>query len=135
MKTFSKEMKSAITRILKKHEQLEKFNTQDDFHLRLEMENFLPLVIEKHNQQITITHYRTENGELIADPDMEFLVGPGAEWYPVALQIWNGSYYRARWSENGKDYVNLRQVREQLSFAKMWAKNLKDQGWWCPSNI
>ncbi len=129
MKIFSKEMKSVITRILKKHKQLEKFNTQADFHLRIEMENFLPLVIEKHQQQITITHYRNENGDLIADPDMEFLAGPDTEWYPVALQIWNGSYHRARFSENGKDYVNLRQVREQLSLAKMWAKNLKDQGW------
>ncbi len=80
MKTFSKEMKSAITRILKKHEQLEKFNTQDGFHLRLEQENFLPLVIKKHNKQITITHYRSKNGDLIADPDMEFLVGPDANW-------------------------------------------------------
>ncbi len=48
--------------------------------------------------------------------------------HQVALQMWNGSYHRVRFSENGKDYVNLRQVREQLSFAKMWAGNLKDRG-------
>jgi len=129
MKTFSKEMKSAISQILKKHSQLEKFNTAEDFHFRLEMDSFLPLVIEKHNKQITVTHYRSENGDQISDPDMEFVIGADGEWYPVALQMWDGSYFRARWSELGKQFVNPRQVREQLSFAKMWAFNLKTQGW------
>lgn len=129
MKTFSSQMKSTITKILSKHHQLEKFNSSYDFHLRLEMENFLPLVIEKHGKQITVTHYRDENGDLITDPDMEFLVGADNEWHPVALQLWNGSYHRARWSENGKEYINPKQLREQLSFAKMWANNLKAQGW------
>lgn len=47
----------------------------------------------------------------------------------VALQLWNGSYCRARWTEEGREYVNPKQIREQLSFARMWARNLRDQGW------
>jgi len=129
MKTHSSEMKNAITNILKKHKQLEKFQAAQEFHFRLEKENFLPLVIECHQNQVTVTHYREENGDLIADPDMEFLIGPDKEWYPVALQLWNGSYYRARWTEDGREYVNPKQIREQLSFARMWANNLRDQGW------
>lgn len=129
MKLHSSEMKNAITAILRKHGQLERFLGSEEFHYRIDKPNFLPLVIERHERQLTITHYRSENGDLIADPDMEFVLGADGEWYPVALQLWNGSYYRARWSEDGKEFVNPKQIREQVSFARMWARNLREQGW------
>lgn len=130
MKPFSSNMKAVITNILTKHGQIAKFKEGDEFHFRIERECYLPLVIERHECKVTVTHYREENGDLIADPDMEFVIGADGEWYPVALQLWNGSYFRARWTEeDGKEYVNPRQVIEQLSFARMWASNLKAQGW------
>ena len=128
MKQHSSEMKKAVTEILRGHNQLEKFLADDEFHYRIERESYLPLVIERHGQQVTVTHYAEQNSDLIADPDMEFLIGADGAWYPVALQMWNGSYYRARWSEDGKEFVNPTQVREQVSFARMWGKNLLDQG-------
>src|SRR5665213_1874744 len=110
MKQFSSEMKSAITKILTLHSQLEVFEGGDEFHLRLEKENFLPLVIERHGHQVTVTHYQSVNGDLVADPDMEFLIGADGEWYPVALQLWNGSYFRARSTdENGHLLVDQKQ--------------------------
>jgi len=126
MKLHCSEMKNAITAILHKHGQLESFLGSEEFHYRIEMPNFLPLVVERHKQQLTVTHYRNENGDLIADPDMEFQLGADSEWYPVALQLWNGSYYRARWSEDGKEFINPKQIREQVSFARMWARNLRE---------
>ena len=129
MKPFSSNMKAIITKILTKHGQITKFSESDEFHYRIEREHYLPLVIERHSNKVIVTHYREENGDLIPDPDMEFMIGADGEWYPVALQLWNGSYYRARWTEGGKEYINPRQIREQLSFARMWASNLKAQGW------
>lgn len=129
MKPYSTEMKTVITQLLKKHKKLEDFQTKDNFHLRLEKDDYMPLVIERHKSSVTITHYYQQNGDLIADPDMEFQIANDKEWHPVALQLWNGAYYRARWSENGKEYINPKQIKEQLSFARMWAKNIKAQGW------
>ena len=129
MKQHSKEMKKVITDILTRHNQLEIFLADNEFHYRIERPNYLPLVIERQDKRITVTHYRKENGDLIADPDQEFLLAPDNEWYPVALQLWDGSYYRARWSEDGKDYINPKQIREQVSFARMWARNLREQRW------
>ncbi|MER2511002.1 MAG: hypothetical protein ABTQ25_01030 [Nitrosomonas ureae] len=126
MKQHSSEMKNAITATLRKHSELERFLGSDELHYRIEKPNFLPLVVER---QLTATHYRKENGALIADPDMEFLLGADGEWNPVALQLWNGSYYRARWSEDGKEFINPKQVREQVTFARMWARNLRGHGW------
>lgn len=87
------------------------------------------MVIEKHGSRVTLTHYFEQDGDLISDPDMEFVIGAGGEWYPVALQLRTGHYFRARWFENGKEYINARRCTELKSFSTMWAKNLVAQGW------
>lgn len=122
-------MKNVITAILRKRGVLDRFQASSRFHLRIEKEGFLPLVIKRQHERITVTHYREGNGDPIADPDMEFKLTSDGRWYPVALQLWNGYYLRARWVEGGHEFLDLNQVRAQLSFARMWARNLREQGW------
>ena len=54
---------------MKAHGLFEKFQTQTDFHVRLEQESYEPLVIERHGELISVAHYFEQGGDLIADPD------------------------------------------------------------------
>lgn len=42
----------------------------------------------------SVAHYFTQNGDKVADPDMEFLKVDGA-WYPAACSMYPGMYTRA----------------------------------------
>ena len=54
-------------------------------YLRLEMDCYLPLVIERlGGQQVSVTHYFIQNGDACADPDILFFTGYG-EWVPVEI--------------------------------------------------
>ncbi|WP_088894861.1 DUF6908 domain-containing protein [Leptolyngbya ohadii] len=48
--------------------------SEDDFHLRVENEPYLPLVIERHEDKLYLTHYRDYDGELVHDGEMVFQV-------------------------------------------------------------
>lgn len=129
MKTQSSTMKKTILKILEKRNQLEKFLNSMEFHLRIENPGYMPLVIERHGQHVTVTHYYNQNGDQIADPDLKMLIGADGDWYPVGLQLCTGHYSRARWTENGRELTNLRINQEVKSFSTMWARNLAAQGW------
>lgn len=129
MKAQSSTMKKTILKILEKRNQLDKFLNSKEFHLRIENGSYMPLVIERHGQHVTVTHYYSQNGDQIADPDLEMLIGADGEWYPVGLQLCTGHYSRARWVEDGKEFINLRINQEIKSFSTMWARNLVVQGW------
>ena len=123
-------MKSAIEKILGTHGILEAFQSASEYTVRIESEGFMPLCIEKHGTQITVTHYFEMNGDLIADPDMEFTseIDPTA-WLPVAIQHSSGSYHRALIKdEDGRWKASRKQLKDQQSFASMWARNLLHQG-------
>jgi hypothetical protein len=120
-------MKNVIEKILKAHGLLEIFVTSTDFHARIENEPYLPLSIEKHGKTVTVTHYSEQNGDLIANPDMEFEVTE-IDWSPRAIQHADGSYFQAIIYRDGKKLINLRQFKAQKSFAKLWSRNLISQG-------
>jgi hypothetical protein len=46
----------------------------DGFHLRVENEPYNPLVIERHNDQLYLTQYQTQNDEILLDAEMVFQV-------------------------------------------------------------
>lgn len=112
-------MKSAIERILCSHGMLEEFQRNPEFAVRIKNEPFQPLTIERHDSQITVTHYIKENGDMIPDPDMELKIMNDGSWCPVAIQFATGHYRRAMQSPQ--------QFRDQISFSTMWAKNLISQ--------
>jgi hypothetical protein len=106
----------------------------------------MPLVIEAiAPNQVAVAHYREQNGDLIADPEIVFWVNPdNGEWFPVevtqvpvAIRV-NGE---TRVGGGWKRYVeiatdgslaeikNARMQADLCSFTNLWAKNIKAQGW------
>jgi hypothetical protein len=126
-------MKTAIEKILTAHGLLKAFSANESYSVKIENKPYMPLSIEKHGNRVTVTHYFEQNGDLIPDPDMEFEVLQG-EWSPVAIQHAIGSYYRAVEFRDGKRFINPRQLRDQTSFPKMWARNLISQGFAKPAS-
>jgi|GEM_PF-229513 len=50
----------------------------DNFYLRIENEPYLPLVVERHNDQLYVTHYRNlDTFECVHDGEMVFKILPG----------------------------------------------------------
>jgi DNA polymerase-1 len=49
----------------------------EDFHLRIENEPYIPLVIERHGNQLYLTHYLEQNGDTFIDSEMVFGIHPG----------------------------------------------------------
>lgn len=129
MKANCSVFRQQIESILKKHNLIESFNLQKEFHAKFQSKSFLPLVVERHGQFVSVTHYFEHNGELIPDPDMELLIGGDGEWYPVAIQFSTGHYARSGYWSGDMELISTREFREQISFSKVWAKNLKEQGY------
>ncbi|MDX2241464.1 MAG: strawberry notch C-terminal domain-containing protein [Leptolyngbyaceae cyanobacterium bins.302] len=61
-----------IARFLQQAELLEAVMTGDDFHLRIENTPYIPLVIERHINELYLTHYLSQNGDIFIDSEMVF---------------------------------------------------------------
>lgn len=119
------EMKNVIEAILKRHGLLETFNTGEDFHLKIQNSSWMPLVIERHGDEISVAHYGELNGDLIRDPELTFRL----DWTPTSItQDPVGRYAEVFPIADGQQMVRPRLLRELKSFASLWARNLKEQG-------
>lgn len=122
----------AVEAVLKGHGLLEKFQTQTEFHLRLEQAPYEPLVIERHSELISVAHYFKQNGDLICDSDVELHF---PDWTPVAIQMINGVYTQKFMERDGKEYVNTRFDPSVRPLLATWARNIKAQGWADPIKV
>ncbi len=86
-------MKAAIEKILTAHQQLAAFREHEHYSVKIENSGFMALIIEKHGAQIVVAHYFETNGDLVPDPDMEFVDLGADDWLPVAIQHSTGHYY------------------------------------------
>lgn len=126
------------------------YENASHFHLRIEHEPYECLVIESwptpdalagERRRVSIAHYFEQNGDLIADPDLE-MTDLG---YPVALQqvpafafvyglshlgAETGGYQRITWRDEvtGRQMINTRLKLSTDRFTRMWASNLRKQG-------
>lgn len=120
------EMKNVIEKILKRSGLLETFNASTDFHLRIENEPWMPLVIERHGAEISIAHYGELNGDPIRDPELTFRL---PDWTPTSItQDPVGRYSEVFSVIDGKAMVRPALLRELRSFSTLWARNLRAQG-------
>lgn len=114
--------------------------TQVETHFKVKSSSFMDLAVEVISKnQISVTHYYEQNGDLCQDPEIVFLVGCDGEWYAVewttpqisfAGRIMGGyRRYIEIDAENGT-WVrgDLRGQRDLAIFANKWADNLKRQG-------
>ena len=91
--------------------------------------SFLPAVIEKIGpERFSVTHYVKENGDLVPDPDMEFVRQDGG-WYPVALTQMFGLFtLAATTDEHGRIVSCKRAAYDDLRrFAGTFLTNVKVQ--------
>ena len=117
---------TTIEHLLRSHEVLEEFQTQNDFHVRFNMPGYDRLVIERHDDMISVAHYFEQNGDLIADPDVELHY---PTWTPIAITQILG-YRRTKFIElDGQILVDTNFHHEVSSFLAMWARNIQAQGW------
>ena len=123
MKTI---FQTTIEHLLKSHNLLESFQTQETFHVRFDKPGYQRLVIERQGDMLSVAHYFEQNGDLIADPDVELHY---PSWVPTAItQAFFG--YRTKFVErDGKTYVDTRFHKQVSEFLTMWARNIKAQGW------
>ncbi|MGK5083514.1 hypothetical protein WDW37_09430 [Bdellovibrionota bacterium FG-1] len=119
-------MKSAIEKILAAHQQLDAFRANEHYAVKIASNGFMPISIEKHDKQITVTHYFLDaSGDLCPDPDVEYVDLGGADWLPVAIQHSTGLYCRAaEQAASGNWLISKRAMRDLQSFSRMWARNL-----------
>ena len=129
MGTRRSPMQVAIEEILEAHNLLDQFNRHNgSFHVKLEMKSYEPLVIERHGDTVSVTHYFIQNGDVMYDPDMTFSLKAG--WMPMEYTLSSmGVYTRAAEWRGDKLYMSARAVTDLKSFARTWAKSLRGQGW------
>ncbi|PSR19301.1 hypothetical protein C8255_02775 [filamentous cyanobacterium CCP3] len=85
-----------------------------EFHLRIENEPFIPLVVERQGDELYLTHYLTQNGDMFIDSEMVFRVrGEGRiEFKETAVQSLRGGESRL----------------PDRAFAQIFSKNIVQQG-------
>lgn len=117
---------TTIECLLKSHNLLEEFQHQDSFHVRFDKTGYQRLVIERHGEMISVAHYFEQNGDLVADPDVELHY---PTWVPTAITQAFFGYRQKFFERDGKTFVDTRFHKEVSSFLTLWARNIKAQGW------
>ncbi len=119
------EIQNIVEKILRKHN----INPSvESYYLKLSMPNFDDLVIEKEGEQVLVGHYyHHPSGDLISDPVLAFDYNEGY-WYPVRIEQVLGDTV-CSFVENGKRMIYPDRIREFKSFQRMFARNIKEQGW------
>lgn len=83
----------------------------------IEVDGFMDLTIEKiYEEKIAVTHYYTQRGDLMRDPEVVFDIS-GGEWIPVE--------YRQDPGIRQQDMDGL----DLGGFLETWNKNLRNQGY------
>lgn len=128
MKTAS-EMQKVITALAQKHD----FDlNQSDHSLALQLQGFMPLVIERIAlNEVSVCHYYKQNGDMMRDPEVVFFTGY-ERWVPITFEQSPGMYQvAATTTDDNKtiEKVAPHQQADLARFCRMWALNLKRQGW------
>ena len=131
-------LQQLITGVLHKNGLLEVFLQLEDFHLRLLNEPYLPLVIERHGDEISVTHWVQENGDWLRDPEVVLSFSKAAEalaplytgWVPVSVEVGRSGYPQPTLNfQDGKlTGFYRKRMTEAYSFCALWARNLREQG-------
>lgn len=107
-----------------------------DKYIKVYNDPYMKLVIELLGQGpyetdiVSVAHYYTQNGDAMRDPEIVFLVKDN-DWLPVSYRNDSlGAYRQAMTFENGQARtVKPLEMRELMSFAKMWNRNIRLQGY------
>lgn len=97
-------------------------------YMKLHAPGFMDLVIERiWNDRISLSHYYEQNGDLMADPDVEIIVDTENETLrPATFQQDNLGVFQCAYQGNTLMDENL--AHELNSFLSQWLDNIKAQG-------
>lgn len=128
------EFLETIFEIVKAAQQWDRFAQRGQhFHLKIENEPYMPLVIEAwdspipgEGRRISVAHYFESNGDLVPDPEIE-ITDTG---WPIELSQAVLHTQVSVYSDDGRTRrFKPRVKREVLSFIDgIWARNLRAQG-------
>lgn len=123
-------MQQTVLDILRQHGLDKSFNTATEFHLRLENSPYMPLVIERQGNVISVAHYSELNGDAIRDPELTFA---WPAWEPLSItQDPVGRYAEIHIMVGDRPAIHMSLLRELRMFANLWARNLTAQGFGNP---
>ena len=96
---------------------------------------YMPVIVEKvghlpgYGEIISIAHYGQQNGDPMADPDMEFVI-VGGDYYPISYR---NDYLRQQQNvfqldpEGKPEKINKILQDHLTSFANHWLRNIENQ--------
>lgn len=105
-------------------------------YIRLENEPYMRLVIEaigtgpRGLPSVSVAHYGEQNGDAMTDPEMTFEIDAEGTWHPLTFaNAYTGTYQVAVFKdEAGRLMARPRLVNDLKVFARIWDKNIKEQG-------
>ena len=118
----------------------------ETFHIQIENAPYMPLTIEgigtgpRGQAAISITHYGSQNGDAMRDPEMCFEVETNAEGALIELYpyYWRNDYLGMEqqsvvfdgYDPNNKPLyrINRHMMTSHLELATLWDRNLAAQG-------
>ena len=95
---------------------------------------FMPVHVEHVNkcslgQIFSIAHYYKQNGDMMRDPDMEFILGGDGEYYPISF--WQDAPTirdePLTWKNGEMVSYNEKRQAALVTFANTWMRNIKEQ--------
>lgn len=91
--------------------------------------NFDFLYYDKNGDPvIALSHYFKQNGDMIADPDMQIRLMPGKEMAEAMTYQDQFGYKYVYVEKEGRTFVNARQRKDLNTFLNQWLTNLIHQG-------
>ena len=112
----------------------------DSQAVRITVPGFMPLTVEElfhgenGSRHISLAHYGEQNGDAMRDPEIVFKL------HAIGDKLWaEPVYFRNDYagleqfvyrsdSESGKTYIRTDLKRELKSFARLWFRNIRAQG-------
>ncbi len=97
--------------------------------------NLMPVVVEKvghltgYGEIISIAHYGEQNGDLMADPEMTFVIVDG-EYFPITFRNDYVALYQEvfDYNEDGSpEAIDIKLQSELTSFANTWMNSIQEQ--------
>lgn len=108
-----------------------------DTAVRITVDGYMPLSLEhigqsaEGNRLIAISHTGIQNGDLMRDPEMVFEVHSAIAAEPLSFQNDYVGLFQEVYSFDDagkKTHVKTKLKQELKSFARLWFRNLKAQG-------
>jgi hypothetical protein len=107
-------------------------------HITIKNGSWMPLTIEEIGEgpngrpAVSVCHYYEQNGDLMRDPEMCFEIADDRgtlKMFPYSFRNDGVNVDRVVYQEiDGKKMVDLREKKDEASFARIWNRNIKDQG-------